>query len=300
MSEAVVAAPAANAVDTQNPADPKQAQAAATAANAVTSETAKSAAAEAMRKHRLKVDGQEIEVDDEELKRGYSHQRAANKILQEGKAAKKQAEEFVKMMKDKGTLFDAIQKLGHDPRKLAEEYLAAQLEDEMLDPRDKELKSAKARLQQYEELEKRQKQELESKRDAEMKAKFSEEYTKQFTDALKESNLPATKETVAEMAKYISRSAKIGFQMTAQEAAKLVTEDIEERQRRLYSSADAETLIRLLGDQGLQKIRTYDTSRLKDPNANLVTPKEQGEIRPRTRSTAKRMTPQEWRELNRK
>jgi len=260
---------------------------------------AKEAAAEAMRKHKLKVDGQEIEVDEEELKRGYTHQKAANKMLQEGKASKKQAEEFINMMKDKGKLFDVIKKLGHDPRKLSEEFLLSQLEDEMMDPREKEFRETKTKLQRYEELEKAQRDAETKKRDDALKAKFADDYTKQFTEALKDTNLPPTKAAVAEMAKYIHRAAKMNFQMTPKEAAQLVKEDIETAHRNLYGEADAETLMKLLGDQGLQKLRTYDTSRLKDPAANLKTPLDQGEAAPRPRNSGKRMSAAEWRKFNR-
>jgi hypothetical protein len=258
------------------------------------------AAKEAIRKHKLKVDGQEIEVDDEELKRGYGLQKVSTKRMQEGLAAKKQAEEFISMMKDKGKLFNAIQKLGHDPRKVAEEYLAEQLRDEMMDPREKELRDTKAELKRLQSLDEEQKKALEDKRIAVLRDKFSKDYNDQFVEALKASSLPPTKETVAEMAKYISRAAHIGFKMTAEEAAKLVKEDIEERHRRLYGEADPETLVRLLGDQGLQKIRQYDTSRLKNPEENLKTPQDQGELGQRKRNPTKRMTPAEWREFNRK
>src|SRR5690242_14369187 len=65
----------------------------------------KEAAAEA--KRRLKIDDQE--VDEDEVIKVYKdrkgHQRVANKELQEGLKAKKQAEEFISMMKDKGKLF---------------------------------------------------------------------------------------------------------------------------------------------------------------------------------------------------
>lgn len=281
--------------ETQNPAQTTGV----TAGNPGSGDPIKEAAAEAIRKHKLKVDGQEIEVDDEELKRGYSHQRAANKILQEGKAAKKQAETFVQMMKDKQKLKDALIKLGHNPRALAEEMLAAELEDEMLDPREKELRAAKMKLQEYEDLDKKQKEEVLKRRDAELKAKFAEDYTKQFTEALKESKLPPTKEMVASMAKYISRAAKLNFQMTAKEAAQLVREDVERAQANLYGDADAETLLKLIGEAGVQKIRAHDTAKLKDPMAHLKTPQGQGEAPVRSRNTGKRMTPAEWRKFNR-
>ena len=259
----------------------------------------KAAAAEAMR--RLKI-GEE-EVDEAEVIKVYqsrkSHQQAANKELQEGKKLRRQNEEFIAKMKDKATLFDVIKKLGHDPRQLSEEFLASVLEEEMLDPREKELKSAKARLKAYEDLEKKQKEAKQKEADDQMKRKFSEDYSKQFIDALKVTGLPPTKKMVAEMASYIKRAADLKFEMTAEEAAKLVKDDQETHYRNLYGEADPETLARLLGDAGLQKVRTYDTAKIKDPAAQLKTPEEQGESR-KKRDNTKRMTPQQWREFNRK
>lgn len=259
----------------------------------------KDAAAEA--KRRLKIDNEE--VDEEEVFKTYrarkEHQRAANKSMQEGLKAKRQAEEFISMMKDKGALFDTIKKLGHDPRKLAEEYLAEALQDEMADPRDRELKEYKSKLKAYEDEKKKLQEETDKKLKDDMKAKFSEDYSKQFVEALKTSGLPPTKAMVAEMAKYIKRAAEVNFEMTAVEAAKMVKEDMEKAYQNLYGEADAETLVRLLGDQGLQKVRTFDTSRLKDPSANLKTPETQGEPNRQRGSRQKRMTTEQWREFNR-
>jgi hypothetical protein len=262
-------------------------------------EEQKEAVREAIRKYKVKVDGEELEVDENELLRGYSHQKAANKILHEGKAARKQAEEFISMMKDPAQFYETAKKLGHDPRKLAEEYLARQLEDEMMDPRDKELRDAKARLKQIEDMELQQKQALEKQRHEALKMKFAKDYEEQFTTALKESQLPPTKAMVAEMAKYISRSAKIGFQMTAKEAAQLVKEDLQLSIQRLTGEADADTLIRLLGDGVANKVREYDVAKLKSPEQYLKTPQQQGEIRER-KVPHKRMSAKEWREFNRK
>jgi hypothetical protein len=159
----------------------------------------KEAAAEARRK--LKIGDEE--VDEEEVFKVYKdrkgHQRAANKELQEGLKAKRQAEEFISMMKDKQKLFDALRKLGHDPRQLSEEYLAGVLEEEMLDPREKELREAKNKLRSYEDLEKKQKEEANKRRDEALKKKYAEDYTSQFVEALKTSGVPPTKPMVAKM-----------------------------------------------------------------------------------------------------
>jgi CRP-like cAMP-binding protein len=264
-------------------------------------EAIKDAAAEAIRRFKVKVDGAELEVDENELLRGYSHQKAANKQLQEGKAAKKQAEEFISMMKDPQKLFEVIQKLGHDPRMLSEKYLASQLEDEMMDPRDRELRDTKNKLRQIEDMERMQKEHVEKQRLNDLKAKYSQEYETQFVDALKGSGLPPTKAMVGEMAKYISQSAKIGFKMTPGEAAQLVKEDIQRSQLALYGNADGETLLKLLGDEAASKILSARGSKPRNPEQNLKTPVTQGEPSERVkRNENKRMNAREWREFNKR
>lgn len=243
----------------------------------------KEAAAEAMRKYKVKVDGSEMEVDEKELLRGYAHQKAASKALNEGKQLRKQAEQLISMMRDQGQLFDVIKKMGHDPRKLAEEYLASQLQDELMDPREKELRDTKAKLKQIEDMDRMQRETVEKQRLEQLKGRFSEEYTTQFIDALKTSGLPQSKSMVAEMAKYVGRAAQIGFKMTAQEAAQLVREDLVSQHKTVIGESDGEALIRILGEDVANKVRKWDTSRVKSPEQNLQTPVEQGEPKDRSR-----------------
>lgn len=269
------------------------------APEASSQETVKEAAAEALRKFKVKVDGEELEVDEDELKRGYSHQKAANKLFQEAKMGRKQAEEFVMMMRDPKTFFETAKKLGHDPRELAEKYLANQLEDELMDPKDKELRELKEFKTQKERDEAEAKQKEEQKLVETLKTKFAKEYSDQFVGALQQSGLPPTKNTVGRMASYISRAAGIGFKMSADDAARLVKEDLAMEHRAIIGDSDGEVLIKYLGEDITNKVRKYDTGRLKNPEANLRTPVEQGKTRERG-TPHRRMTPREWRDYNRK
>ncbi len=257
------------------------------------------AAKEAMRKFKVKIEGKEVDVDEKELIRGYGHQKVANKALQEGKALRKQAEDFVAMLRDEGKLKDVLQKLGHDPRKLSEKILAQHLEDELMDPRDRELRDAKAKLAHIDEMDKKQKEAIENQRMEHVKQRFMKEYERDFVEALDSSGLPATKPMVAEMAKYISRSAKIGFKMSAKEAAQLVKEDIEQLTRRVVGDSDGDRLVKLLGDNVANKIRKYDTDRIKTPEQSLQTPEVQNR-RPREfKEAKKRMSVREWQLMKR-
>lgn len=262
-------------------------------------ESIKEAAAEA--KRRLKIDDQEVDEDEviKVFKERKGHQQAANKALQEGKAFRKQAEEFVAMLRDPEKFWEVAQKLGHDPRNLSEKQLVRVLEEEMMDPRDRELRDMKAKLKNIEDLELKQKETVEQERIRVLKDKFAQDYTKQFTEALQQTDLPPTKAMVAEMAKYIARSAQMGFKMTAVEAAQLVKEDQAIALRKLLGETDGEMLIKLLGENVANKIRKWDTTRLKDPTPPRVMPENQGERRER-KTPHKRMSPKEWREFNRR
>lgn len=262
----------------------------------------KEAAAEAKRK--LKIDDQE--VDEEEVLKVYKerkgHQRAANKELQEGRAARKQAEEFVAMMKDQNKLIPTLEKLGYkkeDLRKLSESYLAGVLKEEMMDPREKELMETRKKLSTYEENEKVKREEEVKRQHETEKARYAAKYSEEFIEALKGTTLPATKAMVAAMAGYVARAAKLNIPMSAVEAAKLVEEDESARVEHVLRNATPEQMIKILKEEGLQKVRGYDTSRLKDPNAQLKTPEKQGEVTRKREPSGQRMSPEQWRKFNR-
>lgn len=281
-------------VKSANPKDPGF-------ADAPSKETAVADAAKEA-KRRLKISDNE-EVDEDEVLKVYrerkGHQQAANKALQEGRTLRKQAEEFIQMMKDEKTFFEVAQRLGHDPRSLSEKKLAEMLEEELLDPKEKELRATRRRLEEYEKREKEQKEAEELQLRESLKRKYAEQYERDFVEALKTSGLPQTKEMVGKMAQYIARAAKLNYEITAKEASELVKQDLRKMTESLMSQSDGEVLLALLGEENLKKIRKYDTERLKDPSKLLKTPIEQPEgERPRVKP-GKHMTPAEWRAYNR-
>lgn len=259
----------------------------------------KEAAAEAMRKYKVKVDGQELEVDENELKRGYSHQRAANKILQEGKLARMQAEKFIEALRDPEKAWEVLQKLGHDPDKLSESRLLRKIEEDSLDPREKEFRQTQAELKKYKEMEQR-KAEAEAKaREDEIKAKYAQEYSNQFIEALKESRLPQNKKTVAEMARYVKEYAQVGIKIDAKTAARLVKEDMSQYVSTVFpEDTDPEIIVTTLGEKNVNKVRQHTLAQIKTPMDNLRTPTEQNQ-EPRKRSGNTHMSHKEWRKFNR-
>lgn len=263
----------------------------------------KDAAKEAMRKLKIKYDdNREEELDESEairiVRERKQHQREANKKMQEGLAARKQAEQFIEMMKDKGNLFEAIKKLGHDPRKLSEEFLAEQLQYEMLDPKEKELREVKSKLAEKEAREKEAEERAKLEKEAKLNKALEEKFAKEFKEVIENSSLEVSKQTIGKMAGYIRRAAEIGYGITPAEAAKLVEQDEERLHAAAFANKPIETIIKYLGEDGVRKVREYQSSQLKRPEDNLNTPPPSDPM-PRDRSGTTRMTRAQWRQYNR-
>lgn len=263
------------------------------------SSAVKEAVAEA--KRRLKIDDEEVDEDEviKIYKQRRQHQQVASKTLNEGKAALQQAKEFVELLRTNPKAILENPKLGIDARKLAEEILVSHLSEEMLTPEQKEQRKRDKELEDYRTEKQKREQFEKEKLERTLRDKYAADYTQQFTKALSEINLPPTKHTVAAMARYIGDAAKINFEMTALEAARLVKEDLLEAQRRIIGETDGETLIKLLGEDVANKIRKWDTGRLRDPNPPRVSAEDQGKPREK-RMPHKRMSAKEWREYNRR
>lgn len=274
---------------------------------------------EAARKHKLKVDGEEIEVDDEELKKGYAHKKAASKVYQEGKRMMLEAQKVIQTfegLKSKDNLFQAITQLGHDPKALVSEYLRANGNDPVLveamnetlgkwltqktrDPKEVELEETKAKLARYEEGEKKKAEQEQQDLEKRMTEKFEKHYEKEILSGLESSSLPKTKDSIKRMAYHIRMAARAGEPISGKEAAALVVEDLIAENTSIIRTADGETLLKLLGDDVAAKILTARGAGVKDPESQLRTPQNQETREPRPRKSSQPMTHAEWRRHNR-
>lgn len=136
---------------------------------------------EAPSKFKVPVDGQEIEVDLDELKRGYSHSRAAAKRMQEAAEIRKR-EENRRRAAAEGKL-DWLTDYGLDEDKLlsyAEKKLLSKIEFESLPEHEKKLRQTQ---QEKEELE-RKLSELSDRQRAELEAKTLEAATREIDDEI--------------------------------------------------------------------------------------------------------------------
>jgi hypothetical protein len=226
------------------------------------------------KRYKVKVNGEELEVTEQELIQGYQTRRAADEKFREAAMARKQAEEFINLLKKDPIKVLSHPGLGIDFRKLAEEYLYSQLEEELMDPKDRELKKYKAMIEEQERIKAEQEQAEREAQIERLKAQYSQDYVKDITAALQDTGLPKNEFTVKRIAFYMAEALKRGYNLTARQVAPLVKEDYIKEQKALYSSLDGDLLIQLLGEDLVNKVRKYDVSKVKAKNLPS-TPREQ-------------------------
>ena len=102
------------------------------------------------KRYKVKINNEDLEVDEAELIRGYQTRKAADEKFREAANARKQSEELIRLLRDEDSVFDVLQKLGLDPRNISERYLIKQLEEDVMSPEEKETRDMKRKLAEYE------------------------------------------------------------------------------------------------------------------------------------------------------
>lgn len=256
--------------------------------------------AEVPKKRRYVVDGKTHEIDEKDLDTVVQKGLGAEKKFNEAAKARKEAEMLISMLqRNPMAVLEKVAKLsGGDPRKIVEDWLwENHVKLEQLTPEQREAELNKRKLTDYEKQEQERQERAVQERAEQLKAHYREHYERDIIGALEEGGLPKTTKTVSRMAHYMAQALKIGAKITAKDVIPLVRQDYESEFREIFGPANAEIIARILGDDGLKKIREHDLSRLKaqgapirtDGNAGKPVPAESGEKK-------KKMSPDEWKE----
>lgn len=228
---------------------------------------AEKAAAAAYKK--LKIKGREIDVDETKYHEYAQKGAAATETWQEAAKMKKDADAFMQRLKENPKAVLADKNLGIDFRKVAEEYLWEQLQDEQMSPQEKAQREKERRLEILEaEKAKRDEYETEQQRMAEHQH-YIQEYDQKISKALASSGLPKTSGTVRRVAEYMKLDIDAGIDRDPIEYIDAVRSDYLADIQELLGSMEGEALIKMLGDESAKKMRMADLKRLKS-----TTPKE--------------------------
>jgi hypothetical protein len=240
--------------------------------------------------YKVKIDGVETEVDLRTLTSEYQKGKGSEKRFQEAQRMRAQAEQFISALQTNPIDVLTNPNLGIDFRKVAEDYLYAQIQSEMMSPEERAQKEQVSELERYRAQEQQRVEQQREQRANQMRDKYANEYTEKFTSALQETGLPKTNWTVSRMANYMQQALQSGIDADVKDIAALVKEDYMTEQKELFSNLDGDKLIETFGEDMAKKIRQADLAKLKSASG----PKSSGQPIPKPAQRDQRMDRADW------
>lgn len=214
--------------------------------------------------YKVKVEGQELEVDENTLVRDYQLSKASQKRFQEAAAKTKQAEELLSALKSNP--WEVMKQLGLDPRTASEEYLANLLEQEMLSPEAKKIKDLEDENKSFKQKQKEQ-EEAQNRQKMDLLTQQAEQHIEsELIKALDSSKLPRKPALIRKVVENMIHAEQNGYELSVQDAVKIAESEYFESIKEIFSGYDdVEKVIELLGEEKLKKIRERDLRQLKNP-----------------------------------
>lgn len=224
----------------------------------------------ALKSFELKVNGKSRKVDidmdnDEEVKKYLQKALASDEKFQEASTYKKQAEQLVEMLQKNPLSILKNPALGLDIRKLAEQVLLEDLEDQQKSPEQKKLEEYEKKLKAYEDEKTRIEEERKRMQLEDATKRQYEEVETSMITALEKADLPAEPFFVRRVADIWASAVESGWEDARLED---IMPYVETRLRNDFKSvisknADPDKLEKLIGKDILDGYRKSKVSKMK-------------------------------------
>lgn len=240
------------------------------------------------RMFKVKVDGNEVEVDEAELLRGYAHNKAAEQRMREAGMTRKEAKAVIRLAQTDQRQF--FKQLGIDPRQVAEKLIQEELSEAMLSPQEKEMRKIRQQLEHYQNSEKQAREEYEREVHEREVMRAKEEFESQFIEALKLSGHQATEHTVSRLAYYMNAALNAGYDVTPMDVLPYAMNEFKTSTKSYLNGLDDSALAEILGEDTIRRLLKPKTPVVK---TNIV-PKSVNSNRESKKEEKKHESPAEF------
>jgi hypothetical protein len=210
---------------------------------------------------KLKLDGKEVEMTEQEVISYAQQGKVATQRFQEAQKMRQEAEQLLQFAKQNPKEF--FNKTGMNARQWAEQYLMEELTNEAMSPEQRKARENEEKLRTYES----EKKQAQDKQAQEQRDRLTDEHRQRldlmFTKALTESGLPRNQFTVKRMAELQLLNIKNKYELDASQLAKLVREDYQSELKSIMGSADGNQLMDFLGADNVKKLSKAQIAQLK-------------------------------------
>lgn len=236
------------------------------------------------------------DLSDKEFKSMLSSYKQAihfNNATREAKNQQAQVQQFVESFQTdpKGTLKQMFQSNNKQLQQIAEEIILEQMEEEMLDPKERELRELRAEKERYAKELEEEKKRIEEQEQNRLSQQYSQQFEQDIINVLETSSLPKTENTVKRLAQYKLLGLQKNMDIPFSKIAEMVQADLENEISQLFGAGKIEQLTKLIGEDKLKEIRKQDLSRIKQVGTTTQRTTIQTESNPKSKS----ITPEEFR-----
>lgn len=260
----------------------------------------KAAKAEAVRKLKLKVNGAERELSEQDVIALAQKGMASDEKFRKASEESKRVAQLLKRLNDDP---DGVLKAltGRDPEDIYKERLAEKIRRLSMDPKEAELDEARSKLREYEAREKQRQEEAEQAKLKSAEEYWAKKYNAELPIAIKAAGLPANAETIRIAAEIELANLEEGLELPTSTVMELVRERYRESFSGSLKTSSPDEIYEFLGEELFRKLQTVDSKKRKTVIPDQV-PKERQSVSDdvRQETEPKAMSMDEWRELTRK
>ena len=209
----------------------------------------------------LDIDGEQVDLD--EVKRDRKKWRGADGKFREAAEMRKEHDEFLKDPEN----YLNNRKLPLDKRKIAEKWLRESIEEELMDPREREHRDREAQLNEYKSRDEQAKAKEQDERQQAFRQERKEVLAKTLGDAMSMSPLSKDPEVAAETLREMAMYMRICQEQGHKPDAKEIADHVQSKRFKSYGAVanalEGDELISFLGEAIVAKMRRADLARLR-------------------------------------
>jgi hypothetical protein len=205
---------------------------------APTEATPEAKAAEAKRKYKLKVDGQEqeLELEDAEVSVRLQKSMAAEKRMQEAAEVRKQFQQLKELAKsDPAALMREL--AGVDPMEWAKQQVEQQWKLEVMPEHERKVYELEQQLKSYQTQEQRRQQVAEQQRAQQAQSAMEQQLEKDFQRAFEVSGLEWTPDNLELFGKIVLDAHDFGLELTPEQLAAEAKTQLHSREKKYEDAA---------------------------------------------------------------
>lgn len=261
---------------------------------------------EAIRKFKLKLNGQEQEFDlgNQEhlttIQRMAQKGESADRKFNEAAMMRKQNEEFIRLLKTNPEAVLSNPTIGVDVKDWAEKFLWQRLQEERMSPEQKKAAEMSRELEDYRQREMLTKEKEEREQFEKQKTEYKGRLETDIIKTLETSGLPKSPRTVARIAHYMLEAKARGWtDVSPSDVVETVWKEYIDEHNQFYGLLPTEKLKAILSPELRKKFRELEMAEVKTPG-KIIGKSEQPPANPEHQQPRKGLTIEEWRERNRK